>query len=64
MVQKILASAEFVPENQCTDGFAEYDEYVFPASTLSPAPKEDEQDNTTEEEYEDMRRNGGPEVKP
>lgn len=28
------------------------------------APKENEQDNTTEEEYEDMRRNGGPEVKP
>jgi hypothetical protein len=29
-------------------------------SVLSPA----EQDNTMEEEYEDMRRNGGPEVKP
>jgi len=26
--------------------------------------KESEQDNTTEEEYEDMRRNGGPGVKP
>jgi hypothetical protein len=29
-------------------------------SVLSPA----EQDNTMEEEYEDMRRNGGPEAKP
>jgi hypothetical protein len=35
--------------------------YIVPYSVL--APKEGEQDNTTEEEYEDMRRNGGPEVK-
>ena len=32
--------------------------------TVTITAKEREQDNTTEEEYGDMRRNGGPEVKP
>jgi hypothetical protein len=46
------------------DNFFNQMSLVIPASVLSPAPKEAEQDNTTEEEYEDMRRNGGPRVKP
>ena len=35
----------------------------LPDGNYDLVPKESEMDNTTEKEYEDMRRNGGPEVK-
>lgn len=35
-VQKILGASRFVPIGQCTDGFAEDNEYVVPASVLAP----------------------------
>lgn len=46
-----------------TGGVGDLPDGKYPIITVL-APKESEQDNTTEEEYEDMRRNGGPEVKP
>ena len=33
--RKILESAKFILEDECTDGFAECDEYVFPASVFA-----------------------------